>query len=94
VPPAPSNRSPWPWGTLGLSATLAALSAAGMILSWRAPRCRVAFGMCLAIVSLAAVLVGCSSAAYTGTPRGAATFTVTGTSGSTTISTPVSVTVQ
>jgi hypothetical protein len=94
VPPAPSNRNPWPWGTLGLSAVLATLSAAGMIHSRRAPSRRVAFGMCLAIVALAAVLAGCSSAAYTGTPKGAATFTVTGTSGSATISTPVSVTVQ
>ena len=94
VPPAPSNRNPWPWETLGLSAVLATLSAVAMIQLRRAPSGRLAFGMCLAIVALAAVLAGCSSAAYTGTPKGAATFTVTGTSGSTTISTPVSVTVQ
>jgi hypothetical protein len=95
VPHAPSNRNRWPWGTLGFSAALVALSAAGMISSWRAPRRRVAFGMCLTIVVLAAVLAGCSNeSAYAGTPKGAATFTVVGTSGATTISTPVSVTVQ
>ena len=97
LPPPPSNRSPWPWGTLGFSAALAALLTAGMIQSRHVPKRRLAFGMCLAVVSMAAVLIGCggnsSSSAYTGTPKGTATFTVTGTSGTTTISTQVSVTV-
>jgi hypothetical protein len=58
-----------------------------------------AFATCVAIVALATILVGCggpttTTPPYTGTAKGAATFTVTGTSGTVTISTPVTVTVQ
>jgi YVTN family beta-propeller protein len=99
LPASPSNRSPWPWGLPEISAVLAALFAAAMIQLRRAPRRRLAFGFCLAVVVLATVLIGCSaggssSSAYTGTPKVPATFTITGISGTTTISTPVKVTVQ
>ena len=54
--------------------------------------------MCLVVVTLAAVLVGCSNNSsgptYPVTPKGTATFTVMGTSATTMISTQVSVTVQ
>ena len=64
-----------------------------------APRRRLALGSCLAVIVLATVLIGCGSGTsstptYTGTPKGTATFTVMGTSGATTISTQVIVTVQ
>jgi subtilase family serine protease len=100
LPARPPDRSPWPWGTLGIFAALAALFAAGMIQLQYTPRRRLAFGSCLAVIALAAVLIGCgggsasSTSMYTGTPKGTATFTVMGTSGATTISTQVSVTVQ
>jgi hypothetical protein len=104
LPPAPSNRSPWPWGMIGFFTALAALLATGMFQSRQIPRRRLAFGMCLAVVVLAAVVAGCGSynggggSGYTGTPKGTSTFTVTGTSTTgtpaTTVSTQVSVTVQ
>jgi hypothetical protein len=100
LPANPSNRSPWPWGALGFSAALAAVFAVGMIQLRRVPRHHLAFGMCICVIALASVLIGCGGGGYsagppyTGTPKGTATFTVTGVSGATTISTPVSVTVQ
>jgi hypothetical protein len=100
LPANPANRNPWPWGALGFSAALAALFAAGMFQLRHVPRHRLAFGMCICVIALASVLIGCggggysSGPPYTGTPKGTATFTVTGVSGGTTISTPVSVTVQ
>lgn len=102
LPTGPSNRGPWPWGTLGISAVLTALLAAGMIQSWHIPRCRLAFGMCLVFFVLALIIVSCggpgssssSTPTYTGTPKEDATFTVTGVSDTTTISVPVTVTVQ
>ncbi len=100
LPSNPANRSPWPWGAFGISAALAALFVTGKSQLRHVPRRRLAFGMSLCIFALALVLIGCSSGSnssgppYTGTPRGTATFTVTGVSGATTISTPVSVTVQ
>jgi hypothetical protein len=100
LPANPTNRSPWPWGFLGISATLAALFTAGMIQLRRVPRHRLAFGMCICVIALASVLIGCggggysSGPPYTGTLKGTATFTVTGVSGATTITTPVSVSVQ
>jgi hypothetical protein len=101
LPANPANRTPWPWGALGISATLAALFVSGMILLRNVPRRRLAFGMCLSVLALASVLIGCGGGGYssgpppyTGTPKGTATFTVTGVSSTTTISTTVSVTVQ
>ena len=99
LPASPPNRSPWLWSLPEISAVLAALLGLVMSRSRYAPRRRLAFGFCLAVVVLATVLIGCggggdSSSAYTGTPKGTVTFTVTGTSGATIISTPVNVTVQ
>jgi hypothetical protein len=100
-PARPSDRIPWPWETLEISAALAALMAMAII-KWRStPRRQLAFGTCLATVFFAAVLTGCGVSggsgyvpSYTGTPKGPATFTVTGTSGATTFSTQVTVTVE
>jgi hypothetical protein len=95
LPTNPSNRSPWPWSFTGISAILAALFAVAMTMAGRAPRWRTAFSICLTIAALATLLAGCANNnSYTGTPKGAATFTVTGTSGNTTISTAVTITVQ
>lgn len=101
LPPSPSDRSPWLWILPGISAVLAALFAAAGMIRWpRASRRRLAFGLGLAGVALAATLVGCAtsgssgSTTYTGTPKGQANFTVTAQSGGTTVSTPVSVLVQ
>ena len=93
------NRKPWPWSLTGISAALVALLLSSMTRLRRVPRSRLVFGFCLAVVVLATVLIGCagggnSSSAYTGTPKGPATFIVTGTSGATIISTPVNVTIQ
>jgi pimeloyl-ACP methyl ester carboxylesterase len=102
LPPGPSNRVPWPWETLGISVALAALLAGTNQLR-HAPRRRLALGMCLAVFALAPLLISCGGGGrtsysppptYTGTPKGPATFTVSGTSGTTTISTKVTVTVQ
>jgi hypothetical protein len=100
LPARPSDRNPWPWQTLEISTVLAALIAMGIIKLAIAPR-RQAFGVCLAVIFFAVVLTGCGSGSssditppYTGTPKGPATFTVTGTSGTTTLSTQVTVTVQ
>jgi len=102
-------QRPWGLpAAMGIFAVLAALCAAlraeSMIGLWRVPGRRLAFGACVAVIALATALVGCGGSVgtgststgtpYTGTPKGLATFTVTGTSGQTTISTQVSVTVQ
>ncbi len=102
-------QRPWGLpAAIGIFAALAALCAAlraeGMVGVWRVPARRLGFGSCVAVIALATVLAGCGGSAgtgststtapYTGTPKGLATFTVTGTSGPTTISTQVSVTVQ
>jgi hypothetical protein len=98
LPARPSDRIQWPWGTFGIIAVLASALMVGMIQLRPSPRRRLAFCMCLAVLAMASVLAGCgasySAPPYTGTPKGAATFTVTGTSGSTVISTPVTITVQ
>jgi hypothetical protein len=98
LPASPSNRNTSPWETLRILAALATLLMVGIAqLGIARPR-RLAFGVCLRILALSSVLIGCGggspSTPYTGTPKGTATFTVTGTSGTTTISTPVTVTVQ
>jgi hypothetical protein len=98
VPPGPSNRNWWMWGTLGMLAAMAMFWLVGMSQKRYVPRRRLAYGSCLALVVLATVLAGCgpytTTPTYTGTPKGTATFTVTGTSGATTISTQVTVNVQ
>ena len=98
LPARPSDRNPWPWGTFGIIAVLASALMAGMIKLQPSPRRRLAFCMCLAVLAMASALAGCgasySAPPYTGTPKGAAAVTVTGTSGTTTISTPVTITVQ
>ncbi|MBZ5662892.1 MAG: Ig-like domain repeat protein [Acidobacteriia bacterium] len=101
LPPRPSNRAPRPWGTLGIFTALAAILAGTNHLR-HAPRRRLAFGMCVAVFALASILISCGGGGagssptlpYTGTPKGPVTFTVNGTSGTTTISTQVTVTVQ
>jgi hypothetical protein len=96
--PDRSRKDPGPLGLLELSAILSAILLAGMIEFWRAPRRRLAFSMCLAVFALALVMVGCaatsSNSGSPGTPKGPASFTVTGTSGATTVTTVVNVTVQ
>jgi hypothetical protein len=84
-------------------ATLIVGLFAGTILFWRqAPRLRFAFCACLGTLVLAIAIAGCGVTSYTpttpvpvqGTPPGLTSFTVTGTSGTTTVSTVVNVTVQ
>jgi hypothetical protein len=83
----------------GIATLLAALFAVA-IPAWRqTPRWRLASCAFLGMFALAIVLGGCgaitsSGPAASGTPKGATSFTVTGTSGTTTISTVVNVTVQ
>ena len=97
LPSRPSGPGPWLWVLLGILAAVATLSE--MIQIQSVPRRRLTFASCLTVVALAMVMIGCGSptynvAPYTGTPKGTANFTVIGTSGTTTISTTVTVTVQ
>jgi hypothetical protein len=96
LPGRPWDGNPWPWETLGIVSILAILLASCRTRVRSARRLRLAFSSCLAIIVLAAVLAGCGNtpAPYTGTPKGPASFTVTGTSGGTTISAQVNVTIQ
>lgn len=102
VPEGPRDSRPAMPG-IALAAALAALLAVSSLLLRGAPRVRLAMCACLATVALAFAIGGCGSGAsgYSsntpatpGTPPGSASFTVTGASGSTTISTVVNVTVQ
>ena len=86
---------------IGFGAVLAALYAAA--LAWRrAPRLRLASCACVVVSALALGLSGCgaitssgnSAPSSSGTPPGLGSFYANGTSGSTTISTVVKVTVQ
>jgi hypothetical protein len=100
--------APWPQskptGLLGLGIWLSSFLAAALALFQLAPRRRIAFSMCVAAFALAAVMGGCGSVssgsgptpnpASPGTPTGPAAITVTATSGTTTVSTVVHVTVQ
>jgi hypothetical protein len=98
TPPASRNVFPT-LPALGLTTFFASLLAA---LAWRhSPQLRFACCACVATLALAAALGGCGVAGYTmsdppasGTPAGPVSFTVTGTSASTTISTIVNVTVR
>jgi hypothetical protein len=85
----------------GLATLLAALFAAATLLWRQTPRWRLVSSARLATFALALVIGGCGSSSYSsntpvtpGTPAGPAAFTVTGTSGATTISAVVNVTVQ
>jgi hypothetical protein len=99
--PAPAPRNGFPeLPGMGLAAALAALFAiAAAVAPGRAARLRVASCSCLAMLALAVLLSGCgaitsSAPTIPGTPTGAASFIVTGTSGAITITTTVKVTVQ
>lgn len=101
LPSGPGDSRPALLG-MALAAILAAFLAASLV--WRrVPRLRLATCACFATVALALALGGCGGGAASsnsnvpatpGTPPGPASFTVTGTSGATTISTVVNVTVQ
>ncbi|HTC65467.1 MAG TPA: Ig-like domain-containing protein [Candidatus Saccharimonadales bacterium] len=92
IPPIPGYQ---------LATLLAALLAAATLFWRRAHQWRLAACACVAAFALALAMGGCGAVGtgsnqpvVPGTPAGAATFTVTGTSGGTTISTVVNVTVQ
>jgi hypothetical protein len=93
-------RDPRPLGVIVLTLILSALMMTGMLKYRHSPRPRLACGMCLMVFGLACVMVGCSTSNYTsnsgspGTPKGAATITMTATSSIATVSTVVNVTVQ
>jgi len=97
----PAYKGPATLRVFGPIALLAALFAV-VGLHWRrSPRWRLVSCASLATFLLALALGGCGASSYSsntpvtpGTPAGHATFTVTGTSGSTTISAVVNVTVQ
>jgi hypothetical protein len=96
--PAPQNGVPTLPST-GLAAALAAFLAMAALAPSRPGRLRVVSCSCLAMFALAALLSGCgaltsSAPVNSGTPTGAASFTVTGTSGTITITTTVKVTVE
>jgi len=85
----------------GLATLLAGLFAVGALVWRQAPRWRLVPCACLATFALALVIGGCGTSSYSssapvtpGTPAGATSFTVTGTSGAATISAVVNVTIQ
>jgi hypothetical protein len=98
-PQAPRNGMPALPST-SLAVVLATLFAMATTLAQgRAARLRVVSCSCFAIFALAVLLSGCGAITSTGpansgTPTGAASFTVTGTSGTITITTIVKVAVQ
>jgi subtilase family serine protease len=99
LPPGPSRPKPWLWIAMGILAAIATLLGMTHFPSALKRKNVPAFATCVAIVALATILVGCggpttTTPPYTGTAKGAATFTVTGTSGTATISTQVTVTIQ
>jgi hypothetical protein len=101
LPDSP-RRGPGPLGLLELSAILSALLATAMTWLRQPLRRHLVFSACLAVFCLAAVMTGCGAVNYvpsvppgpSGTPAGPAAITVTATSGATTVSTVVHVTVQ
>jgi hypothetical protein len=101
IVPGGTRRGPISLWGLGLAALLAALFAAAALPWMRAPRWRLVSRASLAAFVLALAMGGCGASSYSsntpvtpGTPAGPAAFTVTGTSGATTISTVVNVTVK
>jgi len=96
------GHGPGPLRLLELTAMLSTFLATAM--SWlKVPlRRRFAFSVCLAVFFLAAVMAGCGAVgagssmgpSSPGTPTGPAAITVTATSGTTTVSTVIGVTVQ
>jgi hypothetical protein len=85
----------------GLTALLAAVFATGVLVWRQAPRRRLVPCACLATFALALAIGGCGASSYSsstpvtpGTPAGATSFTVTGTSGAATISAVVNLTVH
>ncbi len=102
LPPVqPRNGHPALPG-FGLATLLATLFATATMVWWKAaPRWRLVPCACLATFALALAIGGCGSSSYSssapvtpGTPAGATSFNVTGTSGDATISAVVNVTVQ
>jgi hypothetical protein len=105
LPGLPAHKDPAALRGFELIALLAALFAVAALHWRRAPRWRLVSCASLATFALALVIGGCGASSYSsntpvtpagspGTPAGPAAFTVTGTSGATTISTVVNVTVK
>lgn len=101
LPAVQPHKGPPTMPGFGLAALFALLFAAAALPWRRAPRWKLASCACLATLGLALAMGGCGASSYSsnipmtpGTPAGPASITVTGTSGATTISTVVNVTVQ
>jgi len=101
LPASPLDKYPW-----AMELMLIAAAAAIPTVAWNfgllgRSRLKPALYALSGTLALAAVMAGCggsynsgANTAYTGTAKGATTFTVTATSSSITISTPVTITVQ
>jgi hypothetical protein len=97
---------PWrgarPLGVLGLALVLSSFLAIAIVGFQLTPRRRFAFSSCVAVFGLAAVMAGCGAAgssssggpASPGTPTGPVAITIAATSGATSVTTVVHVTVQ
>jgi hypothetical protein len=99
--PLKPRKGPPALGGFGLATLLAVLFVAAALVWRQAPRWRLVPGACLATFALALAIGGCGTSSYSssapvtpGTPAGATSFTVTGTSGAATISAVVNVTVK
>jgi hypothetical protein len=97
----PPHRGTPALRNFGLATLLTAFFALAMLFWRQAPRLRLAFCAGLGTLALAIAIAGCGASSYSpttpvtsGTPPGLTSFTVTGISGSTTVSTIVKVTVQ
>jgi hypothetical protein len=101
LPVQPRHGNPALWG-YGLAAMLVALLCMTALIWEQGHRWRLGYCACFGTLALALALSGCGAVGYSsstpvtppGTPAGPASFTVTGTSGTTTISTIVNVNVQ
>jgi len=99
--PVQPGKGPPALGGFGLATMLVALFAVAALVWRQSPRWRLVPCACLATFALAFAIGGCGTSSYSssapvtpGTPAGATSFTVTGTSGSATISAVLKVTVQ